>query len=472
MTSIFLNLPHSKKIIRRFISSYYAPNFLLPPHELLSLATIVKKLKKNNNVLFIDAIAEGNNLDEVLGKITIFQPKILVTLLGHFSIGEDLKTINEIKKAFPEIKIIATGFFPTIFPEEILKNSSIDIIIRGEPELIFSELYDQMENNGSLKTINGISFKNGENIISTPAANRIENPDDLPFPDLSLLESNLKRYKEPYLNRPFTTMTISRGCPCHCSFCIHTYGNRVFSRSLKNIEEEIKFNLTNFGIKNIRFMDDTFTLNKERTLQICGLLHKYKINWTCLSRVDTLDIELARIMKFSGCKRVYLGIESGSQKMLDLLNKNINIAGLKERIKDIKKSGLEISSFFITGIPGETDDDLSKSIELAKETDLDYIIVKTLEIWPGTELYKKYKDEIKFDLFPFENRFKDPLLEQKAIEREKRFYREFYLRPKYIVKQIKNLFIHPVEMISGFLGLCRFVFKKSNLLEDNKKDFI
>ncbi len=98
-----------------------------------------------------------------------------------------------------------------------------------------------MENNGSLKTINGISFKNGGNMINTPEANRIENLDSLPFPDLSFLENNLESYKEPYLNQPFTTMTISRGCMCHCSFCIHTYGDKVFSRSIKNIEEEIKY---------------------------------------------------------------------------------------------------------------------------------------------------------------------------------------------------------------------------------------
>lgn len=469
MKSLFLNLPYPETIIRRFISTYHAPNFLLPPYELLSLATITKKRKKKCFVTFVDAIAERKNINDILNDIALLQPQIIVTFLGHFSIDEDIEKINAIKASFPETKIIATGYFPTIFPEEILKHSSIDIIIRGEPELIFSRLYDQIENNGSLETIEGISFKDGVKIINSPPACRIENLDELPFPDLFLLGNNLKTYNEPYLDKPFTTMTINRGCPFHCSFCIHTYGDKIFSRSVKNIEEEIKFNLADFGIKNIRFMDDTFTLNKERTIQVCALLHKYKINWTCLSRIDTLDKELAKTMKKSGCKRVYLGIESGSQKILDLLNKNINISGLKERLKDIKKSGLEISSFFITGIPDETEEDLNKSIELAKEADLDYIVVKTLKIWPGTELYKKYIDAIQFHLFPFENKFKDPLLEQKAIEREKRFYREFYMRPEYIVKQLKNLLIHPRQIIYGFCGLLKYIFSRKNY---KKRDFI
>ncbi|MFH1288977.1 MAG: radical SAM protein [bacterium] len=459
MKSIFLNLPYPKKIIRRFISSYYAPNFLLPPYELLSLATIIKKWENKDAVLFVDAIAEEKSLADILNEINLFQPEILVTFLGHFSINEDLRTVNEIKKAFPKIKIIAAGFLATNFPEDILIKSSIDIIIRGEPELIFSKLYGQIKSNGSLQTIDGISFKDGKNIISTPAANRIENLDKLPFPNLSILKNNLNIYKEPYLNQPFTTMTISRGCQFQCSFCIHTYGIKVFSRSLKSIEEEIEYNLTKFGVKNIRFMDDTFTLNKDKTLLICDLLRKYKINWTCLSRVDTLNKELAVAMKNSGCKRVYLGIESGSQKILNLLNKNINVSCLKEKLREIKSSGLEISGFFITGIPGETEEDLDKSIRLAIETDLDYIVVKILKIWPGTELYNRYGGK------------KDLKEERKAIEREKRFYREFYFRPQYIIKRIKNIFTHPEEIITGFWGLYRFVFKKNNP-EGCEKDFI
>ena len=178
MKSIFLNLPYPKKIIRRYISSYYAPNFLLPPYELLSLATIIKKREIENSVLFIDAIAENKNLTAVLNEINLFRPEILITFLGHFSIEKDLVTINKIKKTFPKIKIIAAGFLATIFPEDILLKSSLDIIIRGEPEFTFSRLYDMIKDNGQLETINGISFKNNGKIISTPSAGRIENLDE------------------------------------------------------------------------------------------------------------------------------------------------------------------------------------------------------------------------------------------------------------------------------------------------------
>lgn len=473
MKTIFLNLPYQKKIIRRFISSYYAPNFLFPPYELLSMATLVKKWK-NGTLLFIDAIAEGKNAKEVLEDITRFSPDIIVTYLGHFSINNDLKTVGHIKSIFPKIKIIGTGFFASILPEEILKNSSLDIIIKDEPELTFSCLYDNIKNNGSLQAIKGIAYKDANNIINTPPAGRIENLDELPFPDLSILGNNLNIYNEPYLGKPFTTITASRGCVNKCSFCIHTYGDKIFNRSIKNITEEIDHNLANYGIINIRFLDDTFTLNKDRALEICGILKDRKISWTCLSRVDTLDEKLIYAMKTSGCKRLYLGIESGSQKILNILNKGIDKSFLEEKLKQIKNSGLEVNGFFITGVPEETDADIDESIRLARETGIDYIVVKILKIWPGTELYKKYGHLIYFNLFPFQNKFKDNIEEQNAIAREKRFYREFYLRPGYILKQVKNLFLHPKEILSGFISLLKFLFCENDIKKDEsyEKDFI
>ncbi|MEW6087679.1 MAG: radical SAM protein [bacterium] len=466
MKSLFINLPYPDKIIRRYISSYYSPNFYFPPHELLQLATIVKKWK-NDPVFFIDSIADRKKAPDILSEISLSKPDILITYVGHFSLNEDLTTINEIKISFPKIVIIAAGFFPTVFPEKILNNSSIDIIIRGEPELTFSSLYDKIKNNEPLNNITGIAFKKDGKISVNPASERIVSLDQIPFPDLSIIGKNLEIYREPYLGRPFTTMTASRGCAYNCSFCIHTYGQKVYFRSLENIKEELEHNLKYFSVKNIRFLDDMFTFKKKNTLQICRLLEKNNINWTCLSRIDTLDTELAETMKKSGCKRVYLGIESGSQKILNILNKKIDKNILKDKLIQIKKSGLEISSFFITGIPGETEEDLNESITLAKETGLDYILVKKLKLWPGTDIYEKYKDKIQFNLFPFENRFKDPMDEQKSTLNEKKFYREFYLRPSYIIKQAKNLLSHPGELLKGFFTLLKYLFSNKT-----NKDFI
>ncbi|MBI5206419.1 MAG: radical SAM protein [Candidatus Firestonebacteria bacterium] len=465
MKILMLNPPYEHQIMRRFISTYYAPNFLLPPYELMSLGTIAIQWKKAD-VILIDAIAEKLNLENIIEFIKKYEPEILVSMPGFESFSSDIESLSCIKKIFPQIKIIIVGYLPSIFPEEILSSTNIDIIIRGEPELIFSYLYDLLEKRVSFKTLLGISFRDSDKIIHNPPAPRINELDNLPFPDPNLI--NLKSYREPYLGSPMMAFYASRGCSGSCIYCVKSFGARIYYASPEIIVKKLKWYKNSFKINNFRFLDDNFTSDKNQAIEICQRIIEQKLNisWSCLSRIDTLDYELVMNMKNAGCKRIYLGIESGSDRILKLYNKKYTAFDIKSKMSLLKTSGLDFSAFFIVGAPSETEEDLKLSINMAIDINFDFIIVTRLKFIPGTELFEQYKDKIEFSLFPYKVTFKLPLYEQNTLEWEKQFYYKFYFRYGFYLKKLKLLFFAPINILRSAYFLIKF------LKNDSKRDFI
>jgi len=459
MKTVVLNLPNKNQVVRRYMCSYNSPNFLYPPLELMYISAIIKEWK-NDDVILIDAIAEKLNLEEVILKIKEFNADILVTITGFEIFQDDLNNIKKIKNELPTLKVIVFGYLPTIFPREILKNSKIDYIIKGEPELIFSNLYDVIKNDGDIKKINGIAYKKGKKILVNKDAIRILELDRLPFPSRDLIKNGL--YSEFLMKKPFTVIQTSRGCPFSCSYCVHTYGTMIVYRSVNNIINEIEECINKYGIKHFKIIDDTFNVNKQRVKDICQKIidKNLQIKWICLSRVDTLDRETLDIMKKAGCIRLQIGVESGSQKILDLYKKGYDENRIKDQIKIAKEVDIETMGFFVVGAPNEDEIDFKKSLELAKEVNFDYVVVSQLIPYPGTNLFNQFKCDINFSLFPYICDFKNK--SNNFIELEKTFYREFYFRPKYIAKRTKMLFLHPDHMISGLKSLINFLNTKKN----------
>jgi len=346
-------------------------------------------------------------------------------------------------------KIICFGHYPTIFAKEILRKTSIDFILLGEPDKNFSDLYDALLDGKQLNDLPGIAYTEGTEILVNKSQNRIQNLDNLPFPAYSLLKNEL--YNEPFLGRPFTTLQTARGCSYACTFCVKTYGDAIGFQSAEKIYQDIKKLVEGSGVTHFRFMDDTFTLKKERIIKLCQLIidHNLTIKWTALSRDGCLDTELLTYMKKAGCQRICLGIESGSQRILDYYAKGFKLNDIKNLICSIKQAGIEAGGFFIIGAPDETFEDLEKSIRFAIETDLDYIALSTLVAYPGTPLYEELKEEIDFSLFPYKNIFKNSHKNGELTAWEKRFYRKFYVRPAYIFKKALLFFSKPKESLAA-----------------------
>ncbi len=447
--------------MRRYSCSYNVHNFLFPPLELMYLGSIIKVWKKEEAIL-IDAIAEGLNLENVLKRIDSFSPDLLVFMPGFEIFSEDMESIGEIKKIFPNLKIICFGYLPSIFPQQVLRNANIDFVIMGEPEFSFSELYDCLRHKRSIGNLKGIAYKENGDIILNEGRERIEDLDQLPFPDYSLVK--ISSYNEFFLDKPFVLIQTTRGCPFECNYCVRTFGKKVTYRSIESVINELKKLKDYFNITTVRFIDDTFTINKERVKKICQRIieDKIELKWSCLIRADTLDKESIQLMKEAGCVRIYIGIESGSQKILNFYRKGYKLESIKTQIKMLKDTGIEMVGFFIVGAPEESEKDFLESVQFARDVDFDYLMVLILTPYPATSLFEDLKDKIDFSLFPYINEFKNLNLKKRMIFWEKKFYRKFYFRPRYIIQKIKIFILKPKELLKNVIALWQYVFSLKN----------
>lgn len=464
MKTCLLNLPYSARIMRRYTCTYYAPNFLYPPLELMYLGAIIKEWKKDDCIL-IDAIAERLNLNRLIVRLEQYQPQLLVFMSGIESFTEDMQAIMNIKSYFPLVKIACIGYLPSLFPKETLSiNPAIDYIVMDEPEVSFSEIYDAFRKNIFNQNVQGVAYRDNGNIIIPQRRQRIKDLDLLPFPARSLVNTGL--YNEFLLKRPFTTIQTSRGCPFGCTFCIPHYGREIVYRSVGSVLKEVEEAIFKYRVRTVHFTDDIFTLNKNRVMELCGLMlkNRLKLQWSALSRVGMLDREMLKVMHSSGLRRIYLGIETGSQRLLDFYRKGYRADSIKEQIRIIKENNVEVGGFFIVG-GFQTEEEFRKDILLARQLNLDYVLVEKITPYPGTELFESIKNKLKFNLFPYSNRFKDNRLQEEALRREKLFYRQFFFNPSYFIKKIKYLFLSPRDFINGAKKSIHFLFCHKNSQE-------
>lgn len=459
MKALILNLPNENSIVRRFICSMNSPGFLFPPLELSYLAAIAENTP-GCKVYFIDAIASRLNEKDVSKKILEINPDIVMTILGYEHCGKDIDVINNIFNENKKAKIIVMGYLPTVYPREMLGMSKIDIIIRNEPEDTFKELLANYPHitSDDIEKINGITFKkeDGE-IITTPDRERIYNLDMLPFPARHLWD--IDKYSEPFFGKPFTTIQTARGCPYKCSFCTRTYGNRYTFRSVGNILKEIKECVSVYKIKNFRFIDDTFPINKKRTLELCKKIidENLFINWVCLTRIDLMDRERLELMKRSGCKRVYIGIESGSNNILKYYKKGYSKEDIIPAINRAKGIGLEVVGYFVIGSLKETESDFQETLEIAKKCKLDLVSCARMAPYPGTDIFVERMGEIEFSINPFVCRYKSEEYEKELEEKVRTFYKQVYLNPSFILRVIKWFMKYPLQSISGSIIFFKYL---------------
>jgi radical SAM superfamily enzyme YgiQ (UPF0313 family) len=446
MNILFLNIPNKEQITRRYMCSYPSPESLLPPLELISLAAIAKQ--ENHNVLLIDSIAEKLSYKASFLKVSEFNPDIIVSLTGFECYQDDILYIKELKDNFSYVKIILFGYYATKFPLETLKFSNANYIILGEPDFIFKEIISNLALDNSIEKVNGICFLEGFNLIKVGEEKRISNMSYLPMPAYELLQPDL--YYEPLLKRPFGMIQSMRGCPYQCNYCVKSFGSKTVMLSSNEIIAHIKRLKELFNIKSLRFIDDTFTVNKQRVIEICKLLinEKLTLEWTCLSRADNLNQEMLYWMKKSGCIRIYIGVETGSQKILDIYNKGIDRNDSINKIKLCRKMGIESAAFFMIGHPKESDNDIKECIDFAIKSKINFISISPLTPYPGTHLFEGLKDQINFKIFPYVNEWKNKEINRNYLVRSKWFYKRFYFRLGFLSNNLSSIFRFPSRFLT------------------------
>ena len=226
------------------------------------------------------------------------------------------------KTHHPNAKVIVGGALASAAPQVILEGTQADIAVEGEGEIVVTELMQAFQGERGLETIRGISYRKNGFIVDTPPQDIFVDLESLPFPAWHLfpMKFYLDTPRSPFRRIPHMSMITSRGCPYRCAFCSHAvFGYRFRPRSVESILEEIQALQVDYGLCGLNFEDDTFTLSKDRVHELCDALisRRLGIFWTCTGRTDSVDKDVLKHMKAAGCVSISLGIESGSQKILD-----------------------------------------------------------------------------------------------------------------------------------------------------------
>ena len=415
-------------------------NIIFPPIDLAQLASIVRE--KGAVVTILDLPAMKKDWDYLKNILSDFKPEIILFNVTTATIDSDLKSAELAKNIDPKIITIAKGEYLNIFGEKILSaNQYLDIIIYGEPEITFGEIYEGKK----IEDINGIIYRKDDKIIRNPEREFEKNLGDFPIPARDLLYNNL--YRSPETNNKITVIYASRGCPGKCLFCpaSRVSGSKIRIRPPENILKEIKDCVFNHNIREFLFNGDTFTINKKWVRELCSLIVKenLKIRWGCNSRVDTIDEETLEMMKKAGCWVIAYGIESGVQELLDKMGKGATLEQARRAIEITKKVGIRTHAFYIIGLPWETEETLKQTLQFAKELDTDFFDINIAYPLPGTEYYDMAIKENLMEGNPLTlGGYADAIVRSyklsadELIKWRKKMLWNLYLRPRYIIRTL------------------------------------
>ena len=428
------------------IIKHRSDKFLQYPIFLAYGAAQIKS--SGHSVAYIDSVIQDLNMDQTLEQAKRARPEAIFMETTTPSVEADYDCLTELKTA-TGAKIIVGGPHATYFHETVLKEcSAIDMVIRHEFDTKIARVVSNMNN---LSKIRGITYRKGFEIVDNGDGEMENDLDKIPLPDRDLIPWNW--YKEAWFSRqPFMNMMTSRGCPYHCTFCLWPqtmYGHKQRFRSLDNVFYEIEHLVRRYGLKEINIDDGTFTTNRERVIEFCKRLRreKFRLIWTCNGRVDHLDDEMLVEMKTSGCKMIRLGVESGSQEVLDKIRKGLTLKQIEDGICKVKKHGIQALGGFMFGFPHDSKKTVEETIAFAKKLSPDQVQFSINMCYPGTSLYEYAKENnllVAKSFKEFDMTY-GPVVKTLDMDREElehvlaRAYREFYFRPKFIVQTLSHL---------------------------------
>ena len=366
-----------------------------------------------------------------------------------------------IRDAVPDLPIVIGGCHVTSNPRETMESGLFDAAVLREGELTFPELIEALADRGRLDEMQGVAYLRDDEVVLTPPRPYIQDLDALPFPAFHLLE-NRAAYLPPvgsYKNRPVMNLVASRGCPYGCIFCDKTvFGRHYRVNSAEYVLAAVDHVVGRFGAREIAFLDDSFTVKRDRILEICRGLRRRgpRVSWTCMTRANLVDRDLLSEMKRSGCWQIAVGVESGSEEVLEFSNKGESIEEIERCIRDAAAVGIMVKGFFLIGLPKETRETLERSIAFAKSVPLTDVVVTIATPMPGSPFYRIAAEHgthspSGWDKLSYWWPIFVPwgLSAEHLLRVQRRFYRSFYCRMSIVGRQIRK--------IGGFAELLKYL---------------
>ena len=364
-----------------------------------------------------------------------------------------------IKEAQPQVKIVVGGAHVTALPGETLKGvESIDYIAIGEGENTIVELSQALEGKKEISGVAGLAYREKDKVVLTQPREFEKNLDRFPPPARHLLP--MEKYKSTASTVQGSsfcaTLIVARGCPFNCSFCSHPFGRTFRHHSVGRIIQEMESLIKDYNVSEFNIEADTLNVDRGFVLSLCREIVRKglnrKIRWTCANRMDTVDEELLKIMKQAGCWQISYGVESGVQRLLDLINKREKLEDMEKIFALTKKVGITIRGFFMLGLPTETYQESLQTIKFAKKLDPLWAQFTITVPYPGTPMFDALKKKGEIRSFNWDHyntwggwtenevAYLPPgrtLAELKATQ--KKAVASFYLRPKVILKFISTI---------------------------------
>lgn len=417
---------------------------LRPPIELLSAAASFEQVGCHCTVRDYPALGQG--WEDFDRDLLATRPDVLVISITCPSLGADLRAATRAKELLPGCVTLAKGalFVPQDL-RPISECTALDGVLRGECEHTCTEIgqgrpFDQ---------ILGLTWRQNGRMVHNPDRPFEENLDALPFPARHLVDNRL--YTRPDTGEPQTTLVTNRGCPHECIYCLaqQVAGAKHRRRSPQNIAAEIRECVERHGIRSFLFRSDLFTANRKWVLALCEHLVETgladQIDWSCNSRVDTIDEEMARAMRRAGCFMVAFGVESGDDEALRLMKKRATAEDARRAVAVTKRAGLRVSAYFLLGLPWDTRETIRDNIRFACELDPDVAEFFYVYPFPGTELHRQAVEAglLAPDEIPVEA-YGQPAIASLTLTREElrrerlRALRRYYLRPRYILRSLAS----------------------------------
>lgn len=427
--------------------------------EPLGLAYIAGYLEKMHiPVRIMDASAEQMTVEQVISEMRVDEQTLIgITLLTTtFRVVQVL--CQRIKAAYPQCTIVLGGPHSTVLPERTLREiPEADFACVGEGELTLAAIA-QSADPGDIKGIEGICYRSDGEIKRNPDRPFIRELDSIPPPARHLLP--MERYHltvSRVSGGSFCpTIIVARGCPFKCSYCSRTFGRTFRAHSTHRIVDEIKDLIAAYNIRQINIEADTLTVKKSFLKELCHALIEnglhQRIKWTCESRVDTVDEAMLLLMRRAGCWQISYGVETGSQRLLNLINKGVTLAQVEETFQLTKKAGISIRGFFMLGLPTETREESLATIAFAKKIDPLWAQFTITVPYPGTQMFHDLDQMGQIQTYDWgryntwsgwKGEDQIPFVPQgrsieELAELQKMALRSFYLRPSVVWKFLKT----------------------------------
>ncbi len=428
------------------------------PQPPLGIAMIAAVLENMQHVVkIVDMAALKLSEDEIPEIIRNEKPRLVGITAMTSTINSAVRVARRVKESDSAITVALGGAHASVLPEETLRsNPDIDVIVCGEGEETVRDLVEVLEKSPpDLSSVVGITYRSENGVKSNSSRCPIANLDLMPFPSFHLLPLRRYRLHPPFGRKsPVLPVITSRGCPYSCIFCSKSvFGKKCRRNSAKYVINQIRLLIDKFGVKEIKFYDDVFTLDRKWVIAVCTELEKQGlvIPWTCETRVDLVDSELLSVMKGAGCYMIAYGVESGNQGILDSLGKNITLEQIARAFRLTREAEISPVAYFMLGSPNETPETIADTIEFAKRIDPDFVQFSIATPYPGTELDRlaaergclpqEWDSYVYVDLKSVHgSTFEITIMSrQELAEWNRKAYSSFYLRWRYVWKRMRKM---------------------------------